>query len=181
MLLTIALLLVAGTLSATVLLPAEFREIVAGAEIIVHARVVDVRPQWVDGRRRIESVVTIEVLTPFKGGNQRTIVFKVPGGQIGRYRSMMVGAPSFRQGDEAVLFLNARGAEVPWVFGLNQGVFRVRLEPGSGRRVVLPPGLMASGDSPQRARRGSAARRPLQLEAFGAQLRAVMAQQGAAR
>ena len=39
---------------------AEFREIVAGSQIIVHGRVLDVRPQWVDGRRRIESVVTVE-------------------------------------------------------------------------------------------------------------------------
>ncbi len=69
--LTFVLIPLGAAVSATVLIPAEFREIVAGSEIIVHARVVDMRSQWVDGRRRIESVVTVEVLTPFKGGERR--------------------------------------------------------------------------------------------------------------
>ena len=33
-------------LSATVLIPAEFREIVSGSQIIVYGRVSDVRPEW---------------------------------------------------------------------------------------------------------------------------------------
>jgi hypothetical protein len=177
----IAFLLVAAAAGATVLVPAEFREIVAGSEIIVHARVVDVRPEWVNGRRRIESVVTIEVLTPFKGGERRTLELKVPGGQIGRYRSVMVGAPSFKPGDEAFLFLDARGADEPRIFGLNQGVFRVRQDLRSGRQVVVPPPLMASSDKPEVVRRGSRLRRPLELAAFGAQVRTVMAQLGGAR
>ncbi len=45
-------------LSATVLVPAEFREIVSGSQIIVYGRVSDIRPEWIDGRRRIESVIT---------------------------------------------------------------------------------------------------------------------------
>src|SRR5512145_2037123 len=98
-------LLSAPALSATVLVPAEFREIVAGSHVIAHARVVDIRPQWVEGRRQIETIVTVEVLSYYKGGSERTVSFKVPGGQIGRYRSVMVGAPQFRSGEEAVLFL----------------------------------------------------------------------------
>ena len=133
-----------------------------GIQIIVHARVVDVRSQWVDGRRRIESVVTVEVLTPFKGGERRTLEFRVPGGQIGRYRSMMVGAPSFSLGEEAFLFLSGREQRCPLVFGLNQGVFpdqagsRVR----PARRGAAP--LMASSESREAVMRGSPTRRPLE-------------------
>ena len=91
----IACVLVTTAASATVLVPAEFREIVAGSEIIAYARVVDVRPQWADGRRRIDSVVTVEVLSYLKGGPNRRSRFKVPGGKLGRYRSVVVGAPVF--------------------------------------------------------------------------------------
>jgi hypothetical protein len=179
---TLAVCLLAPALGATVLIPAEFREIVNGSDIIAHARVVDVRAEWAEGRRRIDSIVTVEVLSYFKGGAEQRVSFTVPGGQIGRYRSIMVGAPSFRTGEEAVLFLNAGDAAVPYVFGLNQGVFRIRQDRTSGRRIVLPPALLATGTTPEVVRRGSPERRPVSLEVFGAQLRAVLAEQrGGAR
>lgn len=174
----IVCLLSAPALSATVLLPAEFREVVAGSQVIAHARVVEVRPEWVDGRRQIETIVTAEVISYLKGGTGRTLSFKVPGGQIGRYRSVTIGAPQFRAGDEAFLFLNSSGV----VFGLNQGVFRVRQDQISGRRVVVTPVLVGTGDTPERVTRGASSRRPMEVDAFGAQVRAAMAsQQGGAR
>jgi hypothetical protein len=175
------LIALAASIDATVLIPSEFREIVAGSAIIVHGRVVDVRPQWVDGRRRIESVVTVEVLTPFKGGERRTLEFKIPGGQIGRYRSVTVGAPAFSPGEEAFLFLSERESNAPLVFGLNQGVFRIRQDRVSGRQVVVPPALMAASESREAVMRGSPNRRPLEIEAFGAQIRSAIAQQGGGR
>jgi hypothetical protein len=178
----IVCLLSAPALSATVLLPAEFREVVAGSQVIAHARVIEVRSEWVDGRRQIETVVTAEVISNLKGETGRTLSFKVPGGQIGRYRSLTIGAPQFRPGEEAVLFLNNAGEPGLQVFGLNQGVFRVRQDQISGRRVVVTPPLVGTSDTPQRVVRGAAARRPMELDAFGAQVRAAMAsQQGGAR
>jgi hypothetical protein len=41
-----ALALSASTLSATVVLPAEFSEVVTGSQIIVYGRVAAVRPEW---------------------------------------------------------------------------------------------------------------------------------------
>ena len=168
-------LLGAPALSATVLVPAEFREIVAGSEIIAHARVVDLRPEWIDGRRQIRTIVTAEVLSTYKGEPARTVSFTVPGGQIGRYRSVMIGAPQFNRGEEAVLFLDSRGGEVLRVFGLNQGVFRVRPDPRTGRRMVVRPVLMAAGTGPEPVVRGAASRRPVELHVFGAQVRTAMA------
>ena len=174
-------LLGAPALSATVLVPAEFREIVAGSQIIAHARVLEIRSEWVDGRRQIATVVTAEVLSHYKGEPARTLTFKVPGGQIGRYRSVMIGAPRFNTGDEAVLFLDTGADSVLHVFGLNQGVFRVRQDPRTGRRVVVQPALVARGSEPERVVRGAASRRPMELDAFGAQVRAAMSQQRGAR
>lgn len=166
-------------LSATVLIPAEFREIVSGSQIIVHGRVSDVRAEWTAGRRRIESMVTLEAASFYRGTASRTLTFRVPGGQIGRYKSVTVGAPEFRAGDEVVLFLKASGPAVPQVFGLNQGVFRVRVEPRTGRRLVTQPIVTARSAAPQVVARGSRERRPLPLDQFAAQVRTVLRQAGA--
>jgi hypothetical protein len=172
-----ACLLISSIASATVLVPAEFTEIVRESQIIAHARIVDVRPQWADGRRWIDSVVTAEVVSSLKGDADGTLAFKVPGGQLGRYRSVVVGAPVFTRGDEAILFLKSRGDELPDVFGLNQGVFRIRVDARTGQRMVVPPPVMKVDTSPepQRVVRGALDRRPMILAAFGAKVREVMA------
>src|SRR5436190_4966904 len=125
----------APSIHATVIVPAEFREVVSGSDLIAYGRVVDVRPQWADQRRRIDSVVTAEVLSWFKGGSDPTVSFIVPGGEIGRYRQVMIGAPSFAAGEEVFLFLKTQGSPMPYVFGLNKVVFRVRTD-DSGARIV---------------------------------------------
>ena len=111
----------ARELRATVLLPAEFREIVAGSQVIVYGRIASVRPEWSDDRSRIDTVVTVTAGTYLKGGPGTTVTFRVPGGQIGRYRNVMVGAPQFQAGEEAVFFLSASGPSIAHVFGLSQG------------------------------------------------------------
>ncbi len=178
----VASVLVTSVASATVLVPAEFSEIVGGSEIIAYARVVDVRPEWAEGRRWIDSIVTADVVSYLKGGSEETITFKVPGGRLGRYRSVVVGAPVFARGDEAVLFLKsnkAHGDGLPDVFGLNQGVFRVKVDPRTGQKMVVPPPVMATTPAtdgePQAVKRGSIDRRPLAFDAFGARVRDVMA------
>ena len=165
--------LLPAALRATVLLPAEFREIVNGSDIIAYGRVIETRVEWSDDRKNVDTLVTFHVGTYLKGGPGETVVFKVPGGTIGRYRNVLVGAPQFSSGDEAVLFLNSRGREFPSVFGLNQGVFRVSLDADTQRRMVTPP-LLARGDTPEVVVRGAASRRSLPLETFGAQVLTVL-------
>lgn len=174
LLLIAAVLALAPPLAATVLVPAEFHEIVNGSQVIVHGRVVDVRSDWTGDRFRIETMVTLEAGAYFKGGPGERVTFRVPGGTLGRYRSLMVGAPEFRVGDEVVMFLKSEGPAVPNVFGLSQGVFRIRRELRSGRRVVVPPALMATSDAPQAVRRGAADRRPVPLDTFRTQVQAAM-------
>jgi hypothetical protein len=164
----------ACTASATVLIPADFREIVAGSDIIAHVRIVDVRPELVDGRARVESIVTADVLSHFKGGSERTIEFRVPGGQLGRYATVMVGAPVFARGQEAVLFLVARGRDLPTVFGLSQGVFRIRFDRVTGQRFVDQPPLMSASDRAEVLKRGAVERKPLAINVFGARVQEVL-------
>jgi hypothetical protein len=175
-LLTLFMLLwLAQGVRATVLLPAEFREVVAGSQIIVYGRIADVRSEWSDDRTRIETIVTLEAGTYLKGGPGDSVTFRVPGGQIGRYRNVMVGAPHFQSGEEVVLFLSAAGPSIAHVFGLNQGVYRVRVDARTGRRLVVPPVLTAASDEPQAIVRGDQARQPLPLDSFAASVRTAMA------
>lgn len=168
------LLLVAPALRATVLVPAEFREVVSGSNIIVYGVVTEVRAEWASDRRGIDTVVTFQAGTYLKGGPAETVTFKVPGGQIGRYRNVMVGAPQFRPGDEAVLFLRASGPAVAHVFGFNQGVYRVRSDAATGQRMVVTPPLLARGAAAETVTRGALTRKSLSLDQFAATVRSVM-------
>ena len=173
--------LLSAPLSATVLVPAEFREIVNGSEIIAFGRVVDATADWSGDRSRIVTFVTMEVSTYLKGNSGDTIVFAVPGGLVGRYRNVLVGAPIFEAGDEAVVFLKRQGDGLPSIFGLNQGVFRVRFDERSNRRLVVPPALMGRTETAQRVVRGAADRKSVPLETFGAQVQTVLSEAGGAR
>ena len=57
-------------------------------------------------------MVTVEVDDVAKGSPGRTGQFMVPGGTLGRYRPLIVGAPQFAVGDE-VSFPQAAAAAKP--------------------------------------------------------------------
>jgi hypothetical protein len=166
---------VAAGPAATVVVPADFTEVVTGSSLIALGRVVDVRPSWTDGRRQIDSVVTVEVFEWYRGGGGDMLSFTTPGGTIGRYQQRMVGAPTFTPGDEAFLFLKERPDGLPVVFGLSQGVFRVRPDARGQRQVVRPALLLPDGQDSQIVRRGDPARRPVAVATFVSQLRGAMA------
>ena len=168
--LAVAIVVLSGAvLRATTILPADFAEMVDGSQVIVHGAVVDVRSRAIGGRGTIETVVTVAVVTPLKGDTASVVVFRVPGGQVGRYRRVLVGAPQFAQGEEVVLFLSGRAPSMPMPFGLHQGVYRVTRT--GGRAMVAPLVPEAAG----RVVRGDPARRPLALDAFARDVRALLA------
>jgi hypothetical protein len=160
------------SLHAMVVLPAEFNEMVAASQTIVQGRIVDVRSFETAGRRTIESLVTVQVVDAIKGRPGATAYFKLPGGQVGRYRRVMAGAPQFTPGDEVVLFLKGSAPVVPMPFGLTQGVYRVSRDV-SGRALVTPAVAGGSG----RVVRGDPARVPLALDAFTAMVRTIASAQ----
>jgi hypothetical protein len=146
---------------AMVVMPAEFTEMVAASQTIVHGRVVDVRSYETAGRRTIESLVTVQVVEAIKGTPGSTAYFRLPGGQVGRYRRVMVGAPQCARGDEVVLFLKGSAPAVPMPFGLTQGFYRVNRD-ARGQAIVVPMVNLGA----DRVVRGDPSRRPLELAAF---------------
>ena len=171
--------LVPIALGATVLLPAEFREVVNGADLIVYARVSSTEARWSDDRKHVDTLVTLQAGTYLKGTPRESLVIVLPGGTVGRYMNVTVGAPTLNAGDEAVFFLNTRGSALPTVFGLNQGIFRVSMDSATRRRIVTPP-LMSRAGATETVVRGDPSRRPLPLETFGAQVQSVLAETGRA-
>ena len=150
-----------SSVRAMVVVPADFSEMVAASQTIVHGRVVNVQSYETAGRRTIESLVTVQVVEAIKGTPGTTAYFKLPGGQVGRYRRVMVGAPQCARGDEVVLFLKGNAPAVPMPFGLTQGLYRVSRD-ARGQATVLPMVNLGA----DRVVRGDPARRPLELAAF---------------
>ena len=161
---------------ATVLIPIEFRELVAAAPVIVHGRVMDVRSAWIEGRRSVETFVTIQAAEYLKGNLGESVTIRVPGGEMGRYRTVFVGAPTFLAGDEVVLFLKTSTRSLPTIVGLNQGAFRVVADTRSGSLMVTSPILMGlTGGDAAPVVRGDVRRRPLAIDAFRDAVRQVLA------
>lgn len=170
-----SLLAAAAPARATVLVPVDLNELTASALAVVHARIVDVRAVTTDDRRRVETVVIAESLEYLKGDIGRFITFRIPGGQVGAYRTVMVGAPSFSVGEEAVLFFAARGPSLPYLVGFSQGVFRVQVDQHTGARLVSPAPMVSTGVGVRPAR---GTRPAVPLKAFAAQIRELAARTG---
>src|SRR5262245_33371455 len=112
---TAMLLMFTGTARATVLVPADLGELSRDARAIVRGRIVAVDAQWTAGRRTIETMVTLQTETYLKGQLGDTVQFRVPGGVLGRYRNVVVGAPEFFVGQRVIVFLGAQGPTIPYV------------------------------------------------------------------
>src|SRR5882724_3827375 len=137
-------LLLALTLPAraTVLIPADLGELSRDALAIARGRVVALDTQWTEDHGTIETIVTLDVESYLKGSLGATLRFRVPGGELGRFRSVVVGAPAFAVDQRVVVFLGAHGPSVPHVLGLSQGVFRVSRAADNSGWFVTSPVLM---------------------------------------
>jgi len=156
--------------SATVLVGADLGELVRDARAIARGRVSAIESRWTDNHRGIETLVTVQVERYLKGSLGDTVQFRVPGGTLGRFRSIVVGAPTFADEDYVIVFLGARGPAIPYIVGFSQGVFRVVRAADDAGWVVTPPPVFPSAAT-TRVVRGDAARRPLALAAFEERVR----------
>src|SRR5437764_7076931 len=150
--------------SATVVVAADLGQLTRDARAIVRGRVMALDARWTEDRQTVETIVTLEVESYLKGALGQTLQFRTPGGELGRFRSIMVGAPEFSTGERVVVFLGAIGPGIPYVLGFNQGVYRM-VRAGDGWTVTPPP-LFPSAAGALKIVRGDSARRPLALATF---------------
>ena len=155
------------------LVPADLGELARDAGAIVRGRVVSTEARWTADRRAIETLVTVETEESLKGSLGPEVRFLVPGGTLGRYRSIFVGAPEFVVSQRVVVFLGWRGPSYPYLLGLGQGVYRVVPDAEKGGWLVTPPAMVAPAVGDARVIRGDVARRPAPLADFERRVRAL--------
>jgi len=176
----VAALSLTVSLAATVVVPAEFREIVGDASLIVRGRVTDVRAVRVPNQG-VETVATIAVDATLKGTPDDFVSIRVPGGVVGRYRWVMVGSPSLAAGQHGVFFLK-RDSNNAWrPVGLAMGIYAIRAAPISGVPVVEPPLVSGRTAAIGTVVRGDSRRRLMAVSEFESLVRAVSAVQPATR
>lgn len=121
---------------ATVAVKRDFPALVSRAEQIVVGTVVRIsEDDDANGVRR--TLVTLGDLSVLKGtvpGNEFSLDFV--GGQKGGMSSRVLDAPTFREGDRAVVFVANNGRAVCPLVGIWQGRFRVQLDPERGVEIV---------------------------------------------
>jgi hypothetical protein len=172
----LVLMIAAARAGATVLVPADLGDLSRGAHAIARGSIVAIDSRWTSAERRaIETIVTLRADTWLKGGLGSTVQFRVPGGRLGRYRSLVVGAPSFEPGQQVVVFLGAAPPAMPYILGLSQGVFRIAR--GTAGSVVTPPAVMPVSGAARRVIRGDLSRRPVALAEFEQRVRSLAGDQ----
>lgn len=112
------------TAQATLLVYLSDEDLTAQADAIVHGEVLSVESYRDAQRNRVFRRVTIGVHEYLKGQGPDEVVVRVAGGVLGDLEYRVLGAPSFEQGEEVVLFLEAR-PEAAGVIGMAQGKLRV--------------------------------------------------------
>jgi hypothetical protein len=154
----------------TIVAPLDLVQLVQHASLVVVGRVVDVTAVRVEGRFT-DSLVSLDPAEVLKGHADGTVVFRVAGGEIGRYRTIVVGAPVLRAGDEVVVFLAGDAPQVPHVVGFSQGVLPI-MRDDLGRALLLVPAI-AERAGASRTASGSGRARLTTVSAFADDVRAI--------
>jgi hypothetical protein len=116
-----------------------FDTLVAGAERIVEAKILDKRTKLnADGT--IETTYTLSTITPIKGENANIQEITIPGGEVAGQGLIIPGMPELQIGDRNILFLSAASPQNNWRMpvGLKSGALKVQADsPNTSTMKVL--------------------------------------------
>src|SRR5947209_4489421 len=112
-----ALAILAAPSFASTVQKVTLQELTKKSDSIVMARVDDATASWDANHKEIYSYYTLHILQPVKGRKgETTITLRQIGGTVGNIASVVPGMPSFKKGEEVVLFLTQKDAAgYPWV------------------------------------------------------------------
>lgn len=132
-LLAAALLLVAQTADATILVRMPLEKLGSAAGVVVEGRVQSVRA--VRRGPRVYTDATVTVTACLRGPCGPEVTVRQLGGEVDGVGTVLDGTASFAAGDEVMLFLRARsdGAFAP--VGMAQGAFRTERDAGGAVRA----------------------------------------------
>lgn len=113
-----------------------FDDKVEHASSIVLGKCVATRSQWDAEHRWILTYSTFQVEQSMKGSAPAEITIVLPGGAVEGVHQDTIGVPSFREGDENVVFTKAT-ALGPTVLYFDQGAYDVAPD-ARGEKLVTP-------------------------------------------
>ena len=150
----LALVGTATPAGATTLRRMDFSELVAAADRVVHARVVENQVHWDSTHSRIFTDTVFEVINDAKGSGPKRLTITQLGGRIDPVDMLVEGTPTFSAGEEVVLFSELHPSGQRLIVGFSQGVMRVHEDPETGHRVAVSDvagGVSFVGGAPKRA------------------------------
>ncbi len=109
--------------------------LVARSETIVQGRCLRSWSDWDANHQYIWTHHEIEVSEPLKGTPARSVVVSELGGRAGDMELHVEGMPSYRPGEEVVVFLYRTATGLWRTRGLGQGKYAIRSDDGGKRRV----------------------------------------------
>ena len=126
-------LLAASAAFATTVQKLTLQDLTKKSDSIVRARVTDATSSWDANHKEIYTYTTFQILEPVKGRKgETTLTIREIGGTVGNIASIVPGMPSFKKGEEVVLFLTQKDAAgYPWVMGLQQGKYTIMEKDGA--------------------------------------------------
>jgi hypothetical protein len=155
---------------ATIVAGLDLAQLVERADRVVHGRIIAVSAVRVEGRYT-DSIVTMAPAEVLKGSAGPEITFRVPGGEVGRFRTIVIGAPVLHVDDEVVVFLAGAPPYLPHLVGFSQGVLPVVRDDSGRALLIVPPAPETDG---ARAASASGASRVMTLSAFVEDVRALV-------
>lgn len=133
-LLTLIFMAPSTVLGAT-LQPKTLEQLIRGADLILRGQVQAVTPgPQKEGAPR--TTVVISVQEQWKGTRLSTLRLVLPRGTEGGITQDVPGLPTFRVGEEVILFLVREARGQYHVLGGKQGKFAIKPDPRSGKPVV---------------------------------------------
>lgn len=116
---------------ATTVIPMSIERLTARSTHVVRVRALQYESKWNAQHDRIFTYTKFLVLETMKGAAPATITVKQLGGHADGYTMKVSGVRSWRNGEEAILFLQSTSEPATFtVTGLMQGDFRVERQAG---------------------------------------------------
>lgn len=132
--LLMALILTVVLAQATTFSRLPFQDLTKRATAIARVRCVQSRS--VVEKNEVWTDTTFEVLEQHKGNLGGAVTVRTIGGKMGNLHSRVEGAPAFRAGEEAYLFLWSETGEPYRILGWTQGTFRIARDARTGAETV---------------------------------------------
>jgi hypothetical protein len=140
-LLSIFLILIAVTASATQILYQSPQQMGRDSETVVRGKVISVQSYWNDTHTKIFTRTRIGVDETYKGTASPSIEILQLGGVVDNVRVTVHGALQWRVGEEVLLFAERYDATSYRVSGFSQGKFHVDRDPETRVAYVTAPAL----------------------------------------